>query len=109
MDSPGGASAPGLLGTWRLLRADPALDFAPGVSMAFRPGGRLDYAFDVGNRRQVLHLVYRVEGEVLHTEDPRTSHDVTTRFTFGAGEVLIFDFAGARAWFIRELAPHPGR
>ena len=33
-----------LLGRWRLLRAEASLDFAPGVRMDFRPGGRLLYA-----------------------------------------------------------------
>ena len=93
-----------LLGRWRLLRADAALDFAPGVSMEFLVGGRLLYRFDVGPRREVMHLVYRVEDDILHTDHPGTTHEVTTRFAFGAGEVLIFDFAGQRAWFIRELA-----
>jgi len=62
------ADRPALLGRWRLLRADAALDFAPGVSMEFQPGGRLLYAFDAGDRRQVLPLWYRVEGDQLHTE-----------------------------------------
>jgi len=85
------------------VRADPALDFAPGVSMEFRTGGRLLYSFDVGHRREVMHLVYRVEGDVLHTEDPRTSHEVVTHYTFGPAEVLIFDFGGPKAWFVKEL------
>ncbi|MCC6317970.1 MAG: hypothetical protein IT361_09790 [Gemmatimonadaceae bacterium] len=94
-----------LLGTWHLLRADPSLDFAPGVSMEFQRGGRLRYAFDVGTQRQTLQLVYRVEGNVLHTEYPGMAHDAVAAFTFGPGDVLIFDFGGARAWFLRKL-PH---
>jgi hypothetical protein len=93
----------GLLGRWRLFRADATLDFAPGASMEFQGGGRLLYGFDVGERRQVMQLVYRVEGDILHTDHPGTTHEVTTHFEFGAGEVLIFDFGGQRAWFVREL------
>jgi hypothetical protein len=92
-----------LLGRWRLLRADAGLDFAPGVRMEFRLGGRLLYSFEVGERRQVIQLVYRVTDDVLHTEYPGAAHDVEARFSFGAGEVLLFDFAGARAWFVKEL------
>ena len=92
-----------LLGRWRLLRADSALDFAPGVRMDFRSGGRLLYGFDVGERREVVPLLYRVEGDVLHTDNPATTHEVSTHFLIGVGDVLILDFAGARAWFVREL------
>jgi hypothetical protein len=92
-----------LLGRWRLLRADAVLDFAPGVSMHFQPGGRLDYAFDAGDHRQVLPLWYRVEGDVLHTQSPATDHETTARYALGEGGALILDFAGARAWFLPEL------
>ncbi|MEO6446995.1 MAG: hypothetical protein ABIZ91_17280 [Gemmatimonadaceae bacterium] len=92
-----------LLGRWSLLKADPALDFAPGVVMDFQAGGRLFYGFDVGETRQVMALYYRVEGDMLHTEFPATTHEVSTRFSFGAGDVLMLDFAGAKAWFVREL------
>ena len=95
---------PTLLGRWRLMRADTSLDFAPGVSMEFKPGGRLHYGFETGHQRQTIHLVYRVEGNDLHTEYPGTTHEVVAHFEFGAGDVLIFDFGGARAWFVREMA-----
>ncbi|HEX4933813.1 MAG TPA: hypothetical protein VFV33_11575 [Gemmatimonadaceae bacterium] len=92
-----------ILGRWRLLRADRALDFAPGVRMDFQPGGRLLYAFDAGGHRYELALVYRVEGDQLHTESPATTHETTARVAFGEGGALILDFAGARAWFVPEL------
>jgi hypothetical protein len=97
------APGAGLIGRWRLMRADALLDFAPGVSMEFRSGGRLLYGFDVGERRHSIQLVYRVEGNVLHTDHPGTMHEVAARFEFGPGDVLIFDFGGQRAWFIREI------
>ena len=92
-----------LLGRGRLLRADDVLDFAPGVRMDFRSGGRLLYGFDVGDRREIVSLLYRVEGDTLHTDNPATTHEVSTHFRIGEGDVLILDFAGARAWFVREL------
>jgi hypothetical protein len=92
-----------LLGRWRLLRADSALDFAPDVSMEFGEGGRLHYAFVVGERRQVIELVYRAEGDLLYTDNPAASHAISTHFQFGPGDVLIFNFAGALAWFVREI------
>jgi hypothetical protein len=92
-----------LLGKWRLFRADASLDFAPNVSMEFQQGGRLRYGFDAGTNEQSVMLVYRVEGDILFTDNPSAPHARETRFHFGAGDVLVLDFAGATAWFMREL------
>ena len=92
-----------LLGRWRLFRADPSLDFAPNVRMEFLSGGRLRYAFDVGDVIQSIMLIYRVEGDVLTTDNPAASHVREARFWFGEGDVLALDFGGAIAWFLREV------
>lgn len=91
-----------LRGTWRLLRADAALDFAPGVRMEFREDGELRYHVDVGGRDQVITLRYRLEGETLHTELDAAAHSMSVRITEGMGGVLVLDFAGPRAWLVRE-------
>lgn len=92
-----------LLGRWRLSRADPGLDFAPRARLDFRAGGRLRYAFDAGAGEQSVMLIYRVEGDALFTDNPGAHHVRETHFRFGAGDVLILDFGGATAWFVREL------
>ena len=92
-----------LQGRWRLVRAEAGLDFAPGVSLEFQAGGRLRYGFAVGDRRHELALVYRVEGDTLHTDHPAAPHARSTRFHIGPGDTLVLDFVGARAWFIREV------
>jgi hypothetical protein len=97
-----GLAPPWLLGRWRLMRADAALDFAPGVVMDFRPGGRLRYTITVEGQAHELALVYRVEGDVLRTDNPAAPHATATRFWQGQGDVLVFDFAGPLAVFIRE-------
>ena len=94
---------PRLLGRWRLFKADLSLDFAPNVRMEFLDGGRLRYSFDVGENPQSLMLVYRVEQDMLYTDNPSAPHARETRFWFGPGDVLALDFAGAIAWFVREL------
>lgn len=100
-----------LLGTWRLMRADAALDFAPGVRMEFREDGDLHYHVDVGGRDQVIALRYRVEGDTLHTDNPSAPHSMSVRIEHGVGDVLMLDFAGALAWLVREdpdtLPPRP--
>lgn len=102
-DSPGLPPQQRLLGRWRLLRADPALDFAPNARMAFMEDGRLHYDFDVGSHRRHVEMIYRVDEETLYTEVLETSHQQCAPFSFGPGDVLIFDFAGPRAMFIREI------
>ena len=92
-----------LLGRWRLLRADRTLEFAPGVRMDFQPGGRLLYAFEVGDQRQEVALCYRTDGDQLHTDSPATAHETTARFVLGESGVLILDLGGAKAWLVPEL------
>ena len=94
---------PRLLGRWRLFRSDSGLDFAPNVRMEFLHGGRLRYEFDAGETSQSLMLIYRVEGDTLFTDNPAAPHATEARFWFGEGDVLVFDFGGAIAWFIREV------
>ena len=103
-------SAAWLLGTWRLMRADPSLDFAPGVRMEFREAGELLYHIDVGGRDQCIALRYRVEGATLFTDNPQAAHSMSVGISLGAGDVLRLDFAGALAWLVREdgLPPAPG-
>jgi hypothetical protein len=91
-----------LLGTWRLMRADAALDFAPGVRMEFRATGELLYHIDVGGRDQVISLRYRVEDDLLYTDNPASPHSVCVGISRGAGDVLRLDFGGALAWLVRE-------
>ncbi|WP_396220940.1 hypothetical protein [Gemmatimonas sp.] len=97
-----------LLGIWRLMRADASLDFAPGVRMEFLPDGVLRYHVDVGGQDQVVDLVYRVEGDLLLTENPEAPHSMSVRIEHGAGDVLLLDFGGAQAMLVREVG-HPAR
>src|SRR4051812_36249556 len=78
-----------LLGHWRLLRSDPSLDFGPGVRMEFQRGGHLRYILSVDGRELVVPLVYRTTGDLLETDNPAASHVMSTRFTLGAGDMLI--------------------
>ena len=91
-----------LLGSWRLMRSDPSLDFGPGVRMEFQRGGHLRYILSVDGRELVVPLVYRTTGDLLETDNPAAPHAMSTRFTLGAGDMLILDFAGAQAIFVRE-------
>ena len=91
-----------LFGRWRLMRSDPVLDFGPGVRMEFCPGGHLRYTLAVEGHELVVPLIYRVTGDLLETDNPSAPHAMSTHLSLGAGDMLILDFAGARAMFVRE-------
>jgi hypothetical protein len=93
---------PWLLGCWRLMRSDPTLDFGPGVRMEFLLGGHLRYILSIDGHELVVPLVYRTTGDLLETDNPAAPHAMSTRFSLGAGDMLILDFAGAHAIFVRE-------
>ena len=86
------------------MRADASLDFAPGVRMEFLIDGVLRYHVDVGGQDQTVDLVYRVEGDVLHTDNPAAPHSMSVRLEHGVGDVLLLDFGGAQAMLVREGA-----
>ena len=105
---PAGDPGGGLLGRWRLLRAHPSLDFAPEAGMEFRGGGELIYSFAVGGGRAEIALLYVVAGDTLRTDNPAAPHATAVRFRIGLGDVLVLDFAGAEACFVRD-EPEGGR
>ena len=78
-----------LFGRWRLMQSDPSLDFGPGVRMEFQRGGHLRYTLSVDGRELVVMLVYRTTGDLLETDNPSASHVMSTRFTLGAGDILL--------------------
>ncbi len=88
------------------MRADASLDFAPGVRMEFLLDGVLRYHVDVGGQDQSLDLVYRVDGEMLHTDNPAAPHSMSVRIEHGVGDILLLDFGGPKAMLVREVE-HP--
>jgi hypothetical protein len=85
------------------MRADASLDFAPGVRMEFLIEGVLRYHVDVGGQDQSVDLVYRIEGDVLHTDNPAAPHSMSVRIEHGSGDVLLLDFGGPQAMLVREV------
>ena len=49
-----------------------------------------------------LDMKLRVNGDVLRTDNPAAPHATATRFWHGEAGVLVFDFAGPLAVFVRE-------
>jgi hypothetical protein len=97
-----------LLGRWRLLHAAPSIGFTPATRMEFLAGGALVYTIPVEGTQQRIGLVYRIDGDLLRTENPLAPHATATPFRPGPGETLVLDFADSPAVFVREHPDGPG-
>jgi hypothetical protein len=62
----------------------------------FRADGRLHYSVLSGNRWQIMKLVYRVEGNVIVTDQPSSPGEERTRFELQPDGTLILEFGGGR-------------
>ena len=91
-----------LLGSWRLMRADSSLGFHAGTRMEFLSQGRLRYHIPVDDATLQVDLVWRLEGDLLHTDVVGAPNARTVRVLHGAGDLLLLDFAGPRAMLVRE-------
>ena len=100
--TPGDPTPAWLLGAWHLIRAEAPLEMLPETRMDFQSGGHLEYAITVEGSTSRFALVYRVAGDVLHTESPSAPHAAEVHFALGEGDILVLDFGGPRAWFARE-------
>ncbi|MHB8844190.1 MAG: hypothetical protein ACYC7L_05515 [Nitrospirota bacterium] len=88
-----------LYGRWRLIRAEGDLDIGEGVTMEFRRNGTLDYCIDVGSKVQIMKLIFRVEGNMIITDQPSTPSEQNTTFSFDEKEHLLLDYGSSKAWF----------
>ena len=93
-----------LIGRWRLVHASPALGFTPGTRMDFRNGGVLSYLIPIDGREREISLLYRVEGDMLRTENPHAPHATATPMRQGPGDTLVLDFADSPAVLVREVS-----
>ena len=97
-----------LLGTWRLVHATPTLGFTPGTRMTFLPDGALTYVIPVQGTEQVVRLLYRIDGDVLRTENPLAPHATAMPFRQGPGETLVLEFPDGPAVLLREHGDERG-
>jgi hypothetical protein len=95
-------STPTLIGIWVLLRSDAPLEFQPGTQMHFADGGILTYVIPTADGALSLTLRWRLEEGTLHTDHEDGSNPVAVAVTIGDGGVLVVDFGGPRAFFIRR-------
>lgn len=97
-------TAESLLGDWQLLRCESPLEIQPGTRMEFRGGGALDYVIPVPQGMLRVPLRWQLTGGVLSTS-ARDEPSEPTRVGVSHGEagVLVFDFGGPRAFYVRAV------
>ncbi len=72
------------------------------VTMEFKPDGRLIYAIHEGNKTQLIHLVYHVEGDTIISDQPSAPREERTRFVLTSDGQLLLDYGGNKAFLQRE-------
>jgi hypothetical protein len=93
------SSAARLIGTWSIDPTDEAGIKAFGrCAMEFKPNGQLVHSVPEGE----MFLTYRVEGDVLITDQPSHPREQRTRFWFTSDGSLVLDLDGQRARFLKQ-------
>ena len=100
-DSPPDVNASWLIGSWQLLRCEAPLEIAAGTRMHFGADQHLDYAIPTPDGVFRITLRWSFAAGVLRTVHDDGSNPVDVLARLGTGDVLTFDFAGPRAWFVR--------
>jgi hypothetical protein len=58
------------LGKWQLVKSDGDIDVGEGVTMTLTDDGKLVYVIHQGDSDEIMHLVFRVVGNCLVTNQP---------------------------------------
>lgn len=95
-----------LVGCWQLVNPD-AKPFEP-AEAEFLEDGRLNYAVLSGARWQIMKLRYRIDGDVVVTNQPSAPREERSRFTLEADGSLTLELGGERSRFRRgpKAAPN---
>jgi hypothetical protein len=73
----------------------------------FRQDGRLQYSELSGGRWQIMRLTYRIERDMIVTNQPSSPHEERTRFYFEPEGMLVLEWGGQRHWFRRAKKRAP--
>jgi hypothetical protein len=94
-------SAARLIGTWSIDPTDEAGIKAFGLrTMEFKSNGQLVHSVPEGK----MLLTYRVEGDIIITDQPSHPAEQRTRFAFTPDGRLHLEIGGQRARFLKQSA-----
>jgi hypothetical protein len=93
---------PRLHGCWVLVRSeDPTIEIGEGVEMEFSADGKLTYTIKQSDRRQIMNLVYEVQGAEIVSNQPSAPAENRTSYAIDDAGQLVLGFGGARSWYQR--------
>ena len=84
-----------LIGKWFGRVAD------EGVGLEFLEDGRLAYAILTEKSTQIMRMTYRVDGEMLVTDQPSHPSEERMRFGWDESGALVLEFGGVKSRFTR--------
>jgi hypothetical protein len=90
------------LGRWSLLKAEGDFDVGEGVTMTFTSDGKLVYVIHQKDSKQIMNLIFRVNGSRLITNQRSHAGAETTEFSFDPEGTLVLDYGGSKAWFVHD-------
>lgn len=92
----------GIVGRWRIDPDDrEALRLYGDVSLEFSPDGGLYYSVLSGDRRQIVSLTYRIEGDILITDQPSRPAEERTRFEITPDGKLVLYYVRRASRYLR--------
>jgi hypothetical protein len=97
--------ANGLIGTWVADVTDQVTRERCGdVTMSFEANGSLTYAVRTQDKKEIILLGYRVDGDQLITDQPSAPREERTQFAFTSDGRLELTYGEIRTYFVRESA-----
>ena len=73
---------------------------APGVEIDIRPDGTMDYTTIEYDKRQIMKLTYRIDGDEIVSNQPSAPREERTKFWF-ENDQLVLMFGGERTSYRR--------
>ncbi len=91
-----------LLGEWNVDPSDKgAIAELGDVTMVFGDGGELTYTIHTPTKRQIMLMRYRVDGDVIMSQQPSAPREERTRFSIADDGILTLEFGGTPYRFRR--------
>ncbi len=70
--------------------------------MEFLKDGKLIYSFQQENKTVIMNLVYKLDGNVIISDQPSSPREERTEFCFETDDILFLRFNDNQSWFRRE-------
>ena len=86
-----------LIGKWRLVKAENGFDLEDGVDMIISSDGKMEYGIQSGSKNQIINLTFRLEGNLLISDQLSNPKEEFTQIMFD-GDLLLLNYQGSKVW-----------